>query len=152
MLLTPRKFAFLVLAGLSLIATGCGGNESKIIGKWKVVGGTGFDEASKAKDGKDDKSYFYFDFKPDGNVTVGMELDASMKAMLEKSGAKLDMNTTAKYKISGDQLEFIGMDKKGEKGDGPFGKENKAKIKFEGDNLTLSTADGSKTAKLTKVK
>jgi len=151
-MLSARRFAVLLLAGLALAATGCGGNAKKIVGKWKMVSMT-------SKDGKEQKADFLgmsplMEFTADGNIKIGLdmsnappELKQKMEADKESAAKMQEMKQVAKYKVSGDTIEFQDMDKSG---DSPLGKNNKGKLTFEGDNLTISGDDGS--LKLTRVK
>lgn len=143
MSVAPRKFAVLVFAGLVLTVAGCNSNKDKIVGKWKMV-------SMVNKDGKEQKGDMLgiiplMEFTSDGNVKVGMDLSgapAEVKEMLQKGedAAKLnEMKQVAKYKVSGDTIEFVDVEKKG--GENPFGKDNRGKLKFEGDNMTISGED-----------
>ncbi len=152
MLLAPRKIAFVVLAGLAITTVGCSGNKDKIVGKWKMVSMTG-------KDGKEQKMDMFgitpiMEFTADGNIKVGVDagsLPAEFKEkMANNKEAAAKMNETkqiGKYKVSGDTIEFVDMEKSG---DSPFGKSNKAALKFEGDNATISGDDG--TLKISRMK
>lgn len=147
----PRTVAFAVLAGLTLVATGCSNNKAKLVGKWKMV-------AATDKDGKEHKADFMgitplMEFTADGNIKVGVDMSSLPAEFKEKMGsspeaAKMtEMKQVGKYKVSGDTIEFLDM----EKGDdSPFGKRNRGKLKFDGDNLTISGDDGS--MKLSRMK
>jgi hypothetical protein len=128
-------------------------NKGKILGKWKVVSMT-------PKDGKEQKLDIgggltaILEFTADGNARVGVDassLSPELKAILEKNpeaAAKFaEMNQVGKYKVSGDAIEFVEL--KNPEG-GPFGKNNKGKLKFDGDTLTLTGDDG--ILKLTRIK
>ena len=151
MLFASRKFAFVLLAVFALAAAGCGGNASKIVGKWKVVSGTG-------KDGKEQKLEIFgmspiMEFTSDGNVKVGMDVSGMPPEFKPKdddkeAAAKMqEMKQVGKYKVSGDTIEFLDM---GKAGNSPVGKNNKGKLKIDGDNLTISGDDGS--LKLSRMK
>ena len=127
-------------------------DRGKIVGKWKIVSMT-------EKNGKEQKMEFmgmsaFLDFTADGNVKVGLDTSGMPAEFKQKMEADKDalakMSETkqvGKYKVSGDTIEFIDME---EGGDSPFGKNNKGKLAFDGDNLTISGDDGS--VKLTKMK
>jgi hypothetical protein len=145
--IAPRKLAFVLLAGLAFVAAGCSGG-NKIVGKWKLV-------ALIEKDGKEQKADLFgitpvMEFTADGNIKVGVDpstLPAEFKDKIGKDKDLNEMKQVGKYKVSGDTIEFVDMEKGG---DSPFGKENKGKLKFDGDNLTISGADGS--VKLARMK
>jgi len=153
MSIAPRKFAFLVLAGLALTAAGCNSNKSKIVGKWKMV-------SIANKDGKEQKMDLLgvtplMEFTSDGNIKVGADMSgmsAELKEMMEKAGkdaAKAnEMQQVGKYKVSGDMIEFVDVEKKG--GDSPFGKSNKLNLKIDGDTMTWTGEDG--TIKFSRMK
>jgi len=153
MLSVSRKVAFVLFAAVALVATGCNSNAKKIVGKWKMVSMT-------QKDGKEQKADVMgmtpiMEFTADGSVKVGVDasgMPAEFKQKLEADKdamAKLsETKQVAKYKVSGDTIEFLDMEKGGE--DSPFGKNNKGKLTFEGDNLTLTGDDGS--VKLSRMK
>jgi hypothetical protein len=140
-----RLIAIAILATFALSATGCNSNAKKIVGKWKMVSMT-------EKDGKEQKLDFMgmtplMEFTADGNIKVGIDassLPPEFKQKLEAdkdAAAKLqEMKQIGKYKVSGDVIEFQEMNSKG---DSPFGKNNKGKLVFDGDNLTISGDDGS---------
>jgi hypothetical protein len=142
----------IVFASAALFVAGCGGNKDKIVGKWKMVSMT-------PKDGKEQSFNVMgmtpvMEFTSDGNIKVGVDPNSvppELKQILEKSpdgAAKLnEMQQIGKYKVSGDTIEFTDMKKSG---DSPFGQNNKGRLKFEGDNLTISGDDGS--FKLSKLK
>ena len=93
------------------------------------------------------------EFTADGNVKVGadtsnMPPELKQKMEGEKGAAKFEeMQQVAKYKVSGDIIEFQDLEKSG---DSPFGKNNKGKLNFDGDNLTISGDDGN--LKLSRMK
>jgi hypothetical protein len=146
------RFAFLaLLVGAIPLLSGCGSNKDKLVGKWKMVSAT-------HKDGKvqnlEDVGMI-MEFTADGNIKVGMDpskIPPGLKEMMEKSpegAAKLtEMQQVGKYKVSGDTIELEDMKKGGD--DSPFGKNNRGKLKFEGDTVTLSGDDGS--LKLSRIK
>lgn len=150
-----RKVAFVVFALAVFATTGCGGNAKKIVGKWKME--------SVTKDGKDQKANMMgmtllMEFTADGNLKGGIDANSipeEFKKMFEANKDELakmtEMKQLGKYKVSGDTIEFIDMEKSKEKDkDSPFGKSNKGKLKFEGDALTITGDDIS--VKFTKVK
>ena len=114
---------------------------------------------------------FYYDFdtepfEPGDIERIETEMRKIIEAMpvgqvsqpiVQKNGVGIIMvcgktaGGTGKYKVSGYTLEITEMNEKGGKGDksNPFGKE-KAKMKFEGDTLTLTGSDV--TIKLSKMK
>jgi hypothetical protein len=152
MLSVSRKVAFVLFAAVALVATGCNSNAKKIVGKWKAVSMT-------TKDGKEQKADLLgmspiLEFTADGNIKVGLDassLPPDVKKQMEgdkDAAAKLsEMKQVGKYKVSGDSIEFQDTEKSGES---PFGKNNKGKLTFEGDNLTLTGDDGS--VKLSRMK
>src|SRR5262245_53636695 len=133
MLNVSRKFAFVLLTALALAATGCGGNASKIVGKWKVTGAG--DEQVKASEGV----LPYMEVKSDGTGTFGVEVtDPKAK---EFFGDGFSFNF--KYKVSGDKIELTDLPKEGKK-EGPFGKSDNPKgtLKFDdNDTLTITPED-----------
>lgn len=153
MLSASRTVALIVLSAVALGVTGCNSNAKKIVGKWKMVSMTD-------KAGKEQKADFMgmsaiMEFTADGNIKVGLDasgLDPMLKQKMEADKdamAKLsETKQVGKYKVSGNYIEFQDMEKSGD--GSPLGKNNKGKLAFEGDNLTISGDDGS--IKLSKVK
>jgi len=111
------------------------------------------------KDGKEQKADALgmtpiMEFTADGNVKFGLDMSgmpADFKEAMEKGGkdaAKMgETQEVGKYKVSGDTIEFIGGEKKG---DGPFSKNEKGKLKIDGDTMTISGEDG--TVKFSRMK
>jgi len=144
-----RPFALVVIAATLVFAAGCGGNKSKLVGKWKVDSASGKD-AEGVKFLEAMKLIVYLDFGSDDTVKIGVDsTDPKMKEELAKQKDKAAGFASGKYKISGDVLEFVDMKEQDGKGS-PLGKDNKAKMKFEGDTLTLTGSDA--TLKLSKMK
>src|SRR5262245_60228822 len=94
MLSVSRKFAFVLLAGFALAAAGCGGNASKIVGKWKV--------ASVGEKGGGEGINPYMEFKSDGTGTFGMEITDPKAKELFGDGFSFPF----KYKVTGDTIEL----------------------------------------------
>jgi hypothetical protein len=138
-----RPFALAVVAAALVFSAGCGGNKDKLVGKWKVTesGGKG---AMKG----DDKGYAYFDFAKDGTFKFGLEI--TDPAEKEKAGKFIELFTfTGKYTVDGDKLQLQPAD--GKDKEGPFKKDAKATLKFDGnDKLTITAPDGD--MKLTRMK
>jgi hypothetical protein len=143
-----RAFAFLVLTVLALGATGCGGNGSKIVGKWKMAG-AGNDQL------KIEGIVPYMEFKADGTGTQGLEVtDAKAKEFL---GDGFSMGF--KYKVSGDTIEVTTdqpKDGKDGKKEVSFGKSSSGKgtLKFDdSDTLTITYEEAKdRPVKLTRIK
>jgi hypothetical protein len=144
-----RLIALTVLATLALGAAGCGSNSKKLVGKWKIteLG----DQTAKGKG--DDKLILFLEFKADGTGGMGMEItDPELKKMMgdDKGGTLVNF----KWSVSGDTLELT--DTSGAKGEGPFGKKEKArgKLVFEGnDTVTIKPDDEKdKPVKLSRMK
>jgi hypothetical protein len=144
MLSASRKVAFVLLAALALIATGCGSNnKGKIEGKWKATSVPGMDEKEKAalKMIGEDNVAVIMEFTADGK----MKLSASLN-MLGKSQTK-EM-VTADYKLgSGDWVFFSNMNPPPKDGK----TKSKDKIVINGDTMTIDTEKGEKIT-LTRVK
>jgi len=155
-----RKVAFVLLAVLAVVATGCGSsnNKGKIAGKWKITGGGGIKEDElKMMDAFGIN--VFMEFRDDGTGNFGMQAsNAEFQKALEQKGEKTSFSF--KYKLgSGDVVEFYDLPKDaGDKkaGGSPFGGKDKEKanIKIDGDNMTISDDDKLKTdpLKLTKMK
>jgi hypothetical protein len=130
-------------------------NKTKIVGKWKITGGTDL-KADDLKMMETLKVFPYIEFKDDGTVTFGVEFgDAEMKKLIEQSGKGDKMNFSFKYKLgSGDEVEFSDVPKElqDKKGGGPFGGKDKAKatVKIDGDKMTMTDED-KKEVKLTRL-
>lgn len=151
----PRKFAFLVLAGLALAAAGCGGsnNKGKIVGKWKFVG---LGDEKDAKLADEDKLVLFMEFKDDGTGGFGLEVvDPNLKKMFK---ANEDGNSAAfKYKLlKGDEVEFYDLPKQMQGEKSGFKKDRgKAVIKITGDDMTMTVYDDDnkeKSARLSRLK
>lgn len=154
-MLARRYVAVALFACLALATAGCGSNNTgKIVGKWKLASAPGM-KAEDLKMMETLKAFLYFEFKPDGNMAVGVEFgDPAMKELMakggENGGEKTVMN--GQYKLlSGDDVEFSGMNDQ-KKAGGLFGKGDKSrlKIKIDGDNMTITGSDG--VGQLTRVK
>ncbi|HEX3146606.1 MAG TPA: hypothetical protein VHR66_00800 [Gemmataceae bacterium] len=161
MLRASRKTAYLVLAGLALVAAGCGSNnKGKIEGKWKI---TEFpsEPNSNTKDTFADLGkmglYIAMEFKSDESLVMALAADKPETlefVKLMSQGKPTSWN--AKYKLeSGDGVEFYDLpkDMQNKGGGGLFGSKDRAKvkIKIDGDNMTM-TDDTSKVIKLVRVK
>jgi Lipocalin-like domain len=152
MRLSARPLALIAVCSLAMLCTACSSNAKKIVGKWKFVSMT-------PKDGKEQKLEFMgmsavMEFTADGNIKVGLDtsnLPAELKQKMEsdkEAAAKMnEMKQVGKYKVSGDTIEFQDIEKSG---DSPLGKNNKGKLTFDGDTLTITGDDGS--FKLSRVK
>jgi len=144
--LALRPVALLAVCGLALACTACGSsNKDKIVGKWKVEGGSKGAPAELA-----DKMFPYMEFAKDGTFKVGLEV--TDPAVKEKMGMFADgFVVSGKYNVSGDTLELLPTDGKDKSRPSTKG-DNKGKIKFEGnDKLTLTGPDGDAKT-LTRVK
>src|SRR5207237_6469997 len=109
--LALRPVALLAVCGVALACTACGSsNKDKIVGKWKVEGGSKMDPGKTA-----DKMFPYMEFAKDGTFKVGVEV--TDPAEKEKVGMFADAFVfTGKYAVSGDTLEMLpaeGKDKGG---------------------------------------
>jgi hypothetical protein len=152
MRLSVRPFALLAACGLAMLCTACNSNAKKIVGKWKL-------ESMTTKDGKEQKFEVMglspiMEFTADGNMKAGVDasnMPAELKEKMANNKEVIDkmseMKQIGKYTVSGDTIEFQGMEKSG---DSPLGKNNKGKLAFNGDNLTISGDDG--TVKLSRMK
>ena len=159
MLSVSRKIAFVLLAALAIVATGCGSsnNKGKIVGKWKMTGGAGM----KEDDLKMMEAFgvaMVVEFRDDGTVTLGAQ--ANNPELQKALDSKEKSSFTFKYKLhSGDVVEFYDLPKEmqeSKKGGSPFGSKDRGKVnvKIEGDNMTWSDDDKLKTEpmKFTKMK
>lgn len=141
-----RTLAVPALAVCTLVLAGCGAGESnnkdKIIGKWKMDNMPGL-SADDAKMAKEKGMYFYFDFKADGAMVMGIDsTQAEVATKLKESGQKTTF--PGKYKLlAGDKVEVYDME--GEEGKKLFGGKDKAQteIKITGDNMTIKDPDGT---------
>jgi hypothetical protein len=157
MLSASRKVAFILLAALAIVATGCGSsnNKGKIVGKWKITGGGGIKE-DQAKMMEALGVAAYIEFREDGTAAFGMQ--ANNPEFQKALDSKEKTSASFKYKLlSGDVVEFYDLPKdSGEKSNNPFGSKDreKATIKIDGDNMTISDDDKLKAdpLKLTKMK
>ncbi len=155
MLSVSRKVAFVLLAALALVATGCGGsnNKGKIVGKWKMTGGGVDDKMPKEMA---DKMYLMMEFKDDGTAGFSLVInDPEMKKFFEAS--KENTSATFKYKLlKGDEVELYDLPKEMQNEKSGFKKDRaKATIKINGDDMTMVVIDDDKkeqTVKLTKIK
>lgn len=148
MRLAPRTFAYVALAGLAVIATGCSSNnKGKIEGKWKVVSGPGFEPTFKLLESI--KAAWIIEFKPDGTLVSAYEAsDPGTKDAIAKQAETAAK--TGKYALkAGDKVEFSGPD---DKGGGFFGKSGKEyfNVSIDGDTMTITASDGN--MKLIRVK
>jgi hypothetical protein len=158
MRLSARPLVMIAVCGLAMLCTACGAsnNKGKIEGKWKMVSGPGFDEQAKMFEML--KAYFYFDFKPEGTLALGLEMsDPEMKKMFEGKVGAEKTSFTCKYKLlKGDAIEIYDLPKEMQKegGGGLFGRnKDKARtnVKINGDNMTMTDEDG-KSFQLSRVK
>ncbi|MFO0824103.1 MAG: hypothetical protein U0792_13485 [Gemmataceae bacterium] len=158
MVFKTRQFAIVILAGLTLVAAGCGSNNAgKIEGKWKIVSAPGLEDTNKQLEQV--KAYLYMEFRPDGTMSMGADFeDPAMKEIVEKFAAKSGEKTSFSWKyklLTGDNVEFYDLPKElQEKGTGGlFGGKDKARtsVKIDGDNMTMTDSDG-KTGKFVRIK
>jgi hypothetical protein len=150
-LVRPAPVAVLCFA---FAALGCGSNnKGKIEGKWKAVTFEG--QENDMKEMETVGAYLYFDFQPDGSLTLGLDsTNKEFKALMEKMGQKVSW--TCKYRLlSGDDVEMYDLPKEMQSGKsgGLFGGKDKArsKITITGDEMTLKDPDG-KTGHMTRMK
>ncbi len=137
----------LLISATALTLSSCSSNnESKIVGKWKLV------ESSKPEEIKqmsDVGMYLYFEFRADNTFDMGIGSDKpGMLDLIKMTGKPVVY--PGKYKLgSGDTVNFSEF--KGPDGKGFDGKDKaRSNITIEGDNMTIKDADG-KTMKLVKV-
>jgi hypothetical protein len=157
----PRTFALVALAGFAFLAAGCSSNnKGKVDGRWKFVT---FPETT-ATQGKGKEllamlnergAYFMLEFRPDGTMTLGIgsgkpEVLEQLKAVATEQGQKLTGD--AKFKLlPGDDVEFYDLPPEFRGEGGPFGSKDRVKlqIRINGNEMTLTAADG--TATLTRL-
>jgi len=156
MRLARRTLAGLIAFGLLTLATGCGNNKEKIVGKWKISSMT--DKNGKEENAPPGADAALFEFTSDGNMNLVVDmgnLPADVKAKMEQDkdlAEKIEKAkkglTVGKYTVSGDTIEVSPADK----AEGPslFSKKEKAKLKIDGDTMTITAEDG--TFKFTRVK
>jgi len=147
-----RPLALVAVCCIALVSTACNSNSKKIVGKWKMVSMTD-------KNGKEQPMEMMgmtpvMEFTSDGFIKVGMdttnmpdEFRKQFEGNKEAPAKMSEMKQVGKYTISGSVIEFHDVQSSG---DSPLGKNNKGKISFDGDNLTMTGDDG--TLKLTRMK
>lgn len=149
--MTPsfRALALALFASVVLLNTGCNSNAKKLVGKWKV---TSVGDKSANDKGPGEGIDFIIEFKSDGTGGASIETtDPKAQEFVKKLNEKAP---TFNWSVSGDTVELTNTSKDA-KTEGPFGKKEKAKakLKFEGDSLTLTPEDKSeKTITMTRVK
>lgn len=135
MLLAPRKLAFVVLAGLALVAAGCGSNnKGKIVGKWKADS-VGDGDPKMAQLG-DDMGLF-FEFSADGKFNASVSILGTTKEV-----------GSAKYSLgSGDWVNLTDINPPQQDGK----TQSKEKVTINGDKMTI-LGENNKTMTFTRVK
>jgi hypothetical protein len=123
-------------------------NKDKIVGKWKLTGGTDLEALETFK------AVVFLEFADDGTASLGVEVgDPEFKKLLEKSDQKTTFGF--KYKLgAGDDLELYDLPKdlqeKQEKVGSCAKDRRKCVVKIDGDKMTL-TDDQKKTIELKKL-
>jgi hypothetical protein len=126
-------------------------NKSKIVGKWKITGGTDI-KADDLKAMEMFKAFVFMEFRADGSARLGVEFgDPDFKKLVEKGGAdKTSFNF--KYKLGpGDNIEIYDLPKELTAKGGPFNKDRaKCIVKIDGDKMVITDED-KKTLELKKL-
>jgi S1-C subfamily serine protease len=119
-------------------------NRGKILGKWKITGGTDM-SAEQLKILESLKIYPFMEFKEDGTGSVGADsTDEDTKKLLLKSPEKTVF--FFKYKLNfGDEVELYDLPKELQYKTGrrPFGQKDRARlqVKIDGENMTATDED-----------
>ena len=134
-----RRAAIVAVCVLALSITACSNNSGgKIVGKWKVVGGS---KQEEMKSMTDMGAAMYFEITADSKFKVGfLSINPGNEKLIEVMNNEPSMAAmSGTYSLSmGDTVNFAG-------GKGSFGGKDKATTQFKrnGDKATMKDPDGT---------